>query len=668
MHAVNPASNDAKSLGPTTLTSLGECLLRYEDEHRALIEESPDLVARFDNELRFAYINPTMAEALGRPASFFLGRRPDELVGWNARIGQVVQDGRESNFEFTWDGGDGRGKRTYESRLIPERRREGRAGSVLAVSKDVTEHRASAVAARESQQYLRALVADSSDLLAVLDAEGIVRFSSDSSGKLLGLLPDEFIGQNVFGLIHPEDRTRVAATFAETLAAGGSGRRAEARVRHADGSWRLFEVLGKSVHLESGTTSVILNARDVTERRRLEALVQRSQRTAALGRMAHGISHEFNNLFSTILGTCELLATDLSDAAEMARGVGVIQQAGQSAATLTQHLAAFGQNPALHPEAIDVADLLTDLRPRLADILGASVRLQLDASPGSIADTDRALLAQVILDLASNARERMPEGGTLKICAQELADGHGTCHKATDAVSARSVLLSIHDSGPAMDAQSIARILDPFGASGAPEGSDGFALAAVQSLLESAGAVMEISSAPGIGNDLLIYVPAATATTARRFRSMPLPVTPISPNAGWDTIGGTETILVVEDEPAVLDITIRFLNRLGYKVVAAADPETALAIATRNQSEIHLVLCDVDLPGMSGPALYRQLAAIRPELAVIFVSGYAGDREDGHAGVPDDATFLQKPYSVITLGEALRARLGRSTTPLAQGA
>jgi two-component system, cell cycle sensor histidine kinase and response regulator CckA len=667
MHAKVPTQAlEPNPLPPSSLARLGECLLRYEDEHRAFIDASPDLVARFDPELRFVDVNPAMLKALGRPKQTFLGHRPSELEGfgsavkhWDERIARAARKGEECRFEFEWRGAPGEPVQTYEARLIPERPRPGEASTVLAVARDVTARRIAEEAARDSQQYYRALIADSSDLLAVLDRDLVVRYCSDSSTRLLGRRPEMVVGTAVMSIIHPEDAPRVAQAHAEGMRSPGDARRVEARVLHADGRWRLFEVMGKTVCLDSGVPTVILNARDVTDQRRLEAIVQRSQRVSALGRMAGGIAHEFNNLLSTILGTCELLSQDLPNHPQLNSSVGLIRDAGRSAASLTQQLLTFGRQETLRPESVKLRGALDGMRPFLTRILGADVALEISGEPGGAVEADRGLFEQIILNLVSTSREGMPAGGRLTITWRAMPEPHGTHAPGTTNSVERWVCITVRDTRTALDADAIDHMLDPFGASRAPGGGSGLGLALVHSIVEQSGGAIEVDSAPAYGVEFRIYLPAAPVEDAPEIAAPVSPPPALGEATGWDTIGGWETILVVEDDEAVLQVTARVLQRLGYRVLSARTPTEALRWSRTDGASIHLVVCDVHLPGMSGPALSDELHARWPGLQVLFVSGYVGEAESDRSVIlPPGAAFLQKPYTVIEIGNLLRRLLG----------
>ena len=658
---------EPRAMAPSSVSALGECLHRYEQEHQTFFDSSPDLTVRFDRELRFVYVNPAFAVATGKPEQAFLGLRPSELGSeygqlhrWEAPLARAAHRGREEIFEITWSvrGSD----RVFEVRAIPERGKGGVVATILAVMRDVTARRAAEAEAQRTREYFRALIADSSDLLAVLDGEGVIRFCSDSSRPLLGYSPEQLIGQTVFALVHEQEQPRVRETFTASVRRPGVGHRAEARVRHADGSWRRFEVLGKSTVQPTGGPVVILNARDVTEHQRMESLMQRSQRMAAIGRMADGVAHQFNNLLTTILGTCEILAQDLPDHPGVHTSLEVIRNAGTSAVALTQHLFALGHRRPLSPDRVDLGQLFDELRPLLTRLLGAGTSLHLEAGPGDVVEMDRGLLEQLIVNLACNARERMSDGGRLTVTSRTLLGGHRTRSGHTGRPAERTVRLAFSNGGVTMDPASLEQLTDPFRSTATNAGVDAVALAAVHAILAQGGGLLTAVPGPKQSNDLWVDLPAGLPAVVEPAASTPAP--PVGRAAGWDTIAGHETILVVEDDHDVLDVTARFLMRLGYDVLPAADPTAALAIAESHPTEIHLVLSDVNLPGMSGPALVRRLQTLRPSLKAMYASGYVGTSDDGRSILPPGAVFLQKPYSVVMMGEALRTLLGHSPGPL----
>lgn len=663
MHAgstrIHPA---AHRIAPSSLLTLGDCLFRYEEEHRTFIERSPDLIARFDRELRFVYVNPAMIEATGHPVSYYLGRRPSELEPpdpqlrpWEERLARAARQEKEGATPFAWSARSEHGERVFEARLIPERQKDGTVGTVLAVSRDVTARRAAEAEARRTQQYYRALIADSSDLHVVLDAEGIVRFCSDSVTRLLGMSPEQVVGHNVLALIHPDDVAHVAAAQAPGSSAAGESRRVDARIRHAGGGWRRFEIMGKTVELDTGAHTMILNARDVTERHRLESLMHRAQRVAALGRMAGGIAHEFNNLLSTILGTCELLAQDLPDHPQLTAGVGVIREAGRSAASLTQQLLVFGRQQPVRPEPVDLAEAFEAMRPFLIRILGAGVTLEISTTPGDTIVADRGLIEQLILNLAGSAQGGMPHGGRLIIASETFAESHGTRPAGRETPGEQCVRISLRNTGAGMDPDARSHLFDPFASANSSGDDSSLPLALVHSILDQCGGVLEVHTSEDQGEEIRIYLPAGVPAPTPHPTAVPAPTRATA--AGWKPNRGWETILVVEDDLAVRQVTKRLLERLGYRVLAASTPGEALVLVRTDHAEIHLVLSDVNLPQMSGPESYERLKAERPGLQVLFVSGYVGEPGANRDVLPAGAQFLQKPYTITQMGDRLRTML-----------
>jgi signal transduction histidine kinase len=383
---------------------------------------------------------------------------------------------------------------------------------------------------------------------------------------------------------------------------------------------------------------------DVTERRRaeeergrLEEQLRQSQKMEAVGRLAGGIAHDFNNLLMVIMGHGELLRRGLEAADPRLRKVQHVMGAAERAARLVRQLLAFSRKQVLEPQVVDLNALVSDTARMLRPLLGEDVRIATRLAPAlGRVRVDPAQIDQVLMNLALNARDAMPRGGILSLETSNVGDGPG-CH----------VALVVRDTGLGMDEATRAHLFEPFFTTKSGSGGTGLGLSMVYGIVRQSGGRITVESEPGLGSSFRIVLPRADGPGA---------VTEvIAPSRAPSAAG--ETVLVVEDEPAIRSLACEMLEGQGYHTLSAGSGEEALTLAVRHAGPIHVLLADVVMPGLAGPALAERLAVVRPEARVLFMSGYAGD-DLARRGVPEDAAHLvPKPFTADLLGRRVREAL-----------
>ena len=447
--------------------------------------------------------------------------------------------------------------------------------------------------------------------------------------------------------IHLDDRERVRALITE------------ARNRHADwtipyrtqwpdGTVHWISETGKTFYDEDGVPVRAAGiAMDVTERHLLEEQNRQSQKVEAIGQLAGGIAHDFNNLLTAIHGYAELLSDDLGAKSPHQHDIGEIRAAAQRAGALTRQLLAFSRRQILEPRVLDLRDSLRGLESMLRRLIGEhiSVTLRLASQPARV-KADPGQIEQVVLNLALNARDAMPEGGSLllEVTSVELDGAYARRHISVK--PGRYVMLSVSDTGAGMDSQTQARIFEPFFTT-KPEGrGTGLGLSTVYGIVKQSGGSIWVYSEHGRGTSFKVYLPLVDDPADR----LPVMVASNEPT-------GTETILVVEDESGVRELVRKVLERHGYQVLMAAAPHEALELARHHDGPIHLLTTDVVLPEMSGRSLAQQVVVARPQIRVLYMSGYT-DNAIVHHGVLDaDTPFLQKPFTPCALAKKVRTIL-----------
>ena len=507
-------------------------------------------------------------------------------------------------------------------------------------------HQAEA-ALRASEERFRALVENSSDALFLIDAEGRVTYVAASSQRHLGWKPDEMLGQSVFDFLHPDDRELAGIRMNEALQRPGETVAAEVRFKHADTTWRIMEAVGVNRLKDPSVGAIIVNARDITERRKLEEQLRQAQKMEAVGQLAGGVAHDFNNLLTAILGYCNLMIDDIPKEDPLRQDLEEIKSAGERAAALTRQLLAFSRRQMLQPQVVDLNALVRQLEKLLRRLISEDVELVTALAPSLPAvKVDPASIEQVLVNLAVNARDAMPDGGrlTIETSTVELDSSYVGTHPSV--VPGRYVMLTVSDTGQGMDAATRARIFEPFFTTKDQGKGSGLGLATVYGIIQQSGGSIWVYSEPGQGTSFKVYLPTTESTASTR----------ASDRGGDSAKKGWETVLLVEDEDAVRALAREVLRRHGYVVLEARHGLDALRLAERHPDTIHLMVTDIVMPHMSGRDLADRLAEVRPKMKVLFMSGYT-DHAAMHRHLTPGAAFLQKPFTPETFARKVRSML-----------
>jgi PAS domain S-box-containing protein len=503
---------------------------------------------------------------------------------------------------------------------------------------------------REREDYFRALIEQAMDIIAVLDAEGAIRYASPSVFALLGYTPDELSGRLMLDLLHPDDVDVTLQVFAEGIATGKGGRFLELRLRHKDGTYRILEAVGRYLLDDPLVQGVVINARDVTERRSLERQFLQAQKMEAVGRLAGGIAHDFNNLLTAILGYVDLLLYGLPTLSPLRPDLEEIHKAADRAAGLTSQLLAFSRKQVLAMRVIDLNELVTEMDKMLRRLLGEDIDVvtKLEPALGAVR-ADAGQLEQVIVNLAVNSRDAMPQGGKLTIETRhaELDDSYAREHVPVRPGS--YVMLALSDTGTGMSAETMSHVFEPFFTTKEVGKGTGLGLATVYGIVKQSGGYVWCYSEPGQGTTFRVYFPRVDA-----------PVEEFSARAVAPPRLGSETILLVEDEPALRALARRLLEKHGYTVLEAGTADAAAALARDHVGPIHLLLADVVLPGASGRVLADELLARRADLKVLFMSGYTEDAIVHRGVLAPNTPFINKPFSAEQLAAKVREVLESS--------
>jgi PAS domain S-box-containing protein len=500
-------------------------------------------------------------------------------------------------------------------------------------------------ALRDSEERYRLITENSSDLISLIDleGEGFRIYVSPSYQAMLGYEPAELIGPLQPEIVHPDDRNSVIEQY-DQLAASGKAR-VTYRMRHRDGSWRWIELQATAIR-QQGRYYGITVGRDVSDRKHLEAQLMQSQRLESVGRLAGGVAHDFNNLLTAIMGNTDL-ARDSLPAEHPARAdLDEVAKSSERAAELTRQLLAFARRQIIEPHVLDLNQLILDMNKLLRRLIGAHIDLivRTDPSLGRIR-ADRGQIEQIVVNLAVNARDAMPAGGTLTIETRIVQLDHDYAHRHISVSPGRYVMLAVSDTGTGMDEETQAQIFEPFFSTKAPGRGTGLGLATCYGIVKQHGGNIWPYSEPGHGSTFKIYLPEVEAPVEH----FPLPA------IADDLPRGAETILLAEDEPSVRMLAARVLRAQGYTVVEAENGDAALELARAwTESPLDLLLTDIVMPHMSGKMLSGHIRTLFPTSAVLFISGYTDSAIVHHGQLDPGIVFLQKPFSPAALAHKVR--------------
>ena len=511
---------------------------------------------------------------------------------------------------------------------------------------DVTEHRLAEAALRESERRSRALIENSSEGIVTFAADGAVLWASPAASSMLGYALEQIRGTNLLEYVHQSDAGLVAELFTRIILEPGERVTRRARIRHASGKWLVVEGTFTNLLTEPGLHAIVVHFRDITESLALEEQLAQAQKMDAIGRLAGGVAHDFNNLLTAIVGHAELLKDQLDPGSTAAEDVGEIERAANRAAGLTQQLLAFSRRQVLEPRTLHLDAVIDGMRRMLERLIGEDVRLVVRPGGAGNVRADPTQMEQVILNLVVNARDAMPQGGTLTIetAVREVDD------RAAWRIGVKVgpyVVLTVRDTGHGMDEAVRARIFEPFFTT--REHGTGLGLSTAYGVVRQSGGLIGVESQPGSGTTFTIFLPRIA--TPAEGEALPAAA------AAGSAADGTETILLVEDDARVRELAARVLKQRGYRVLEAEDGTAALAASMGHVGPIHLLLTDVVMPDISGPAVAGKLQAQRPEARVLYMSGYTDDAMVKYGVIAGRMPFLQKPFSPAALAAKVREAL-----------
>lgn len=610
-----------------------------ESRLRAVVENEPECVKTVSVDGRLLDMNPAGLAMIEVDDDGVFGRPVIELVHPEDRatyleLHERVARGETGRLQFRIVGLKGT-ERWMDIHSVPLRAHDGSVCSVLSVTRDISEQRRTNAAQLTQAQMLNSI----GQSVIARDLAGTITYANYAAGELYGVSPAEMLGLNVGAVRVLQDtpgwREQVMTRLQHGEICGG-----DVLIETHDG--RVFPALitySPQVDESGALVGIIGIVTDITERRQLEAQYLQAQKMESVGRLAGGVAHDFNNLLTVINGVADLMLADQDECSPLRTDLLDIRQAGEKAASLTRQLLAFSRRQILKMEILSLNSVVANLTGMLRRLIGEDIELII--KPGAGVDTvrvDPGSIEQVIVNLAVNARDAMPTGGTLTIetAVVDIDEAHAARHPSVR--PGVHVMLAISDTGVGMDESTRAQIFDPFFTTKEQGRGTGLGLATVYGIVKQSEGSIWVYSEVGMGATFKIYLPRVDETT------------PVGPTVSRPTEPAVAaTILVVEDEEALLRLARRILLSAGYTVLTAANGEEARRILEGDHPPVDVVLTDVVLPGISGSQLARWIAGTHPQTKVVLTSGYTDDALVRYGVFSDRCHFIEKPYTAEEL-------------------
>jgi len=609
-----------------------------------------DAVFVKDLQGRYLMMNPAGAGFLGRTVDEVIGKDDTELFD-DPETGRIImeldrgvlQSGKMQTFE---EGGTAAGvSRIYLSNKGPLRDPSGKVVGLLGICRDITDRKRAEEEMRRSEQKLHIHFEHTPLAVVEWDLDFRVTDWNPSAERIFGYSKQEAIRQHGGFIVPPQHRQMVDQVWQELLRQDGGTRNTNDNLTK-DGRTITCDWYNTPLVDESGRVLGVASlVHDVTEHLALEERLRQSQKMEAVGRLAGGVAHDFNNLLTVILGYSQILAEGVPAGSRLADSTAQIKSAADRASGITRQLLAFSRKTVMTPRVVNLNDIMLNLDSLLRRLIGEDIEvLTVPANDLGAVTADPGQIEQVIMNLALNARDAMPHGGklTLETSNEQLDEAYAQRHQPT--VAGRYVMLAVTDTGHGMSPETQARIFEPFYTTKEVGKGTGLGLSMVYGIVKQSGGYIWVYSEPDRGTTFKIYLPRVDQPVE----------TSGSENRSRSVQRGTETILLVEDDPQLRQLSSSVLAHCGYKVLTANGPEEGLAICRENHRDIRLLVTDVVMPHMNGRQLAEQILQVSPNVKVLYISGYTSNAIV-HYGVLDAGLwFLPKPFTLSALVAKVR--------------
>jgi PAS domain S-box-containing protein len=632
---------------------------------RGITEGTTDAVFVKDLKGRYLMINTAGAALIGRSSvDEVLGKDDSALLSPDTGPAvmeldrKVVASGITQTYEERAAGADGI-NRLYLATKGPYRDAHGEIAGLLGICRDITARKRAEEEIRQSQQKLRIHFEHTPLAVVEWDLEFRVAAWNPSAEKIFGYSRQEALGQHASFIVPAHYRQHVDEVWQRLLKQEGGVRSTNDNITK-DGRTITCEWYNTALVDDSGRVLGVASlAQDITERVALEERLRHSQKMEAVGRLAGGVAHDFNNLLTVILGYSQILADHVPARSKMADSTAQIKSAAERAAGITRQLLAFSRKTVLRPRVINLNDVLLNLDSLLRRLIGEDIEvLAVPANALGSVKADAGQIEQVIMNLALNSRDAMPRGGKLILETANITLDESYARDHQSVPPGRYIMLAVSDTGCGMSSETQSRIFEPFYTTKEVGKGTGLGLSMVYGIVKQSGGYIWVYSEPDRGTCFKIYLPRVDQpadASADENRASPVR-------------RGSETILLVEDDPQLRQLSSSVLARCGYKMLVAATPEEGLDICKANHRQIRLLVTDVVMPHINGRELAEQILKICPNLRVLYISGYTGNAIVHYGVLEEGIWFLPKPFTLSALVAKVREVLDAATpTPLAPG-
>ena len=568
---------------------------------------------------------------------------PDDRTKLWSAINHAIEEKKEYSCEFrvVWPDGSmhwqaARGRVSHDD--------TGRITRMIGIAIDIDDQKATETRLRLHTAALEA----AANAIVITDSTGSILWVNQAFTDLTGYGREESVGQNPRMLKSWEHGHSFYDNLWSTIKSGHVWR-GEVRNRKKDGSVYTEDMTITPLCSPSGEiTQFIAIKQDATEKKKLEAQYRQAQKMGAVGRLACGVAHDFHNILGVITGYCEISLEKLDPEQTVATHLRKIKAAANRAASLTKQLLTFSRQQVVYPRIIDLNTIVRNMEEMMRRLVGDDVSISVkETTPLWCMKADVGQVEQILMNLAVNARDAMPEGGQITIETRNVELDEGYRRKHEPVQPGRYVMLCISDNGSGMDETTKARIFEPFYTTKEPGKGTGLGLSTVYGIVKQSGGYIWAYSELGKGTTFKLYFPCVSE----------VPEALSQPTKYFAPCGGSETILLVEDDEAFRDVTAVTLRNAGYTVLEAGNAQMALELAAKHRETVHLLLSDIVLPQTSGVQLFALLRASALDLKVILMSGYATEMLARHDPIPPDVIFIEKPFTRDSLLSTIHAVL-----------